>query len=138
MKRHVSDEEFDRAMGLFRDSARRWSEHWMEQQAPHPPVCRRMGALAFALASVVFAALLLTPGLPQPAAALPFVAIPYEAPPAPYERLEIRRTEIPVAALISAGLDVAAMDPAATVQAEVLMGQDGRIHAVRLVRRMTE
>jgi hypothetical protein len=63
----------------------------------------------------------------------PFVPIPYIAPPAPYERVEVVRMELPVAALIAAGLTVRTADPGARVEAEVLVGQDGRARAVRLI-----
>jgi hypothetical protein len=63
----------------------------------------------------------------------PFVPIPYLAPPAPYERIEVVRVELPVAALIAAGLSVRTADPGARVEAEVLVGQDGRARAVRLI-----
>ena len=43
--------------------------------------------------------------------------------------------DLPVAALIAAGFDVRAVDPGATVQADVLTGQDGRAHAIRLLRK---
>ncbi len=57
------------------------------------------------------------------------------APPAPYERLAITRAEVPVAALIAAGFTLYSADPAGSVEADVLMGQDGRVHAVRLLER---
>jgi hypothetical protein len=63
----------------------------------------------------------------------PFVPIPYLAPPAPYERIEVVRMELPVAALIAAGLSLRTADPGARVEADVLVGQDGRARAVRLV-----
>jgi hypothetical protein len=63
----------------------------------------------------------------------PFVPIPYLAPPAPYERIEVVRMELPVAALIAAGLTVRTTDPGGRVEADVLVGQDGRARAVRLV-----
>jgi hypothetical protein len=63
----------------------------------------------------------------------PFVPIPYIAPPAPYERIEVVRMELPVAALIAAGLPVRTADPGARVEADVLVGQDGRARAVRLI-----
>jgi hypothetical protein len=40
---------------------------------------------------------------------------------------------VPVAALIAAGLPVRTADPGALVQADVVVGQDGRPRAVRLV-----
>ena len=63
----------------------------------------------------------------------PFVPIPYLAPPAPYERIEVVRMQVPVAALIAAGVPVRTADPGGRVEAEVMIGQDGRAHAVRLV-----
>lgn len=75
----------------------------------------------------------------QPAEALPqeaeqpFVPIPYVLPPAPYERVEVVRMQVPVAALIAAGLRVQTADPGAQAEADVLVGQDGRPRAVRLI-----
>ena len=63
----------------------------------------------------------------------PFVPIPYLAPPAPYERIEVVRMQLPVAALIAAGVPVRTADPGARVEADVVVGQDGRARAVRLV-----
>ncbi len=63
----------------------------------------------------------------------PFVPIPYVLPPAPYERVEIVRMRVPVAALIAAGLPMRTDDPAGQAEADVLVGQDGRPRAVRLV-----
>ena len=63
----------------------------------------------------------------------PFVPIPYLAPPAPYERIEVVRMQLPVAALIAAGVPVRTADPGARVEADVMVGQDGRARAVRLV-----
>jgi hypothetical protein len=75
----------------------------------------------------------------HPAAAVrqaeaPFVAIPYVAGPAPYERTEVRRMDIPLAALIAAGVEVRATNVGGSVRADVLVGQDGRPLAIRLVR----
>jgi hypothetical protein len=41
--------------------------------------------------------------------------------------------EMPVAALIAAGLPLAISDPAAQAKADVLIGEDGRPRAVRLI-----
>jgi hypothetical protein len=61
------------------------------------------------------------------------VHVPYVAPPAPYERTEVKRMELPVATLITAGLEVHMPAFGGTVWADVLMGQDGRALAIRLV-----
>jgi hypothetical protein len=66
------------------------------------------------------------------APAEPFIEIPYVAPLAPYEMVQVRRMEVPVAALIAAGLDVGARQAGTSVSADVLLGQDGRIHAIRI------
>ena len=63
----------------------------------------------------------------------PFIEIPYIAPLAPYERTSIVRMDVPVAALIAAGFDMYATDTGAAVKADILFGQDGRAHAIRLV-----
>ncbi len=70
---------------------------------------------------------------PPHTADAPFVEIPYEAPLAPYERTEIVRMDVPVAALIAAGFEVHAADTGVALRADVLFGQDGRAHAIRLL-----
>jgi hypothetical protein len=90
-----------------------------------------------AAASVLAAAALLLMWLPQPiprpAAATynGFVAVPYFPPMASYERSSVVSMEIPVANLLAEGYTVAA-DPSSVVQADVLLGEDGSVHAVRL------
>ena len=63
----------------------------------------------------------------------PFVQIPYVAPLAPYERTQVVRMEVPVSALIAAGFQMRTADPGAHAEADVVVGQDGRARAVRLV-----
>lgn len=63
----------------------------------------------------------------------PFIAIPYTLPLGPYERADVVRMDMPVAALIAAGVPVGLMDPAARARTDVLIGQDGRARAVRLI-----
>lgn len=60
-----------------------------------------------------------------------FVEIPYLAPPDPHENTTVVRIQIRVATLISVGYRVTA-DPDAIVPADVLVGEDGRAHAVRV------
>lgn len=86
------------------------------------------GAVAVSVAIGVFL-------LRAPAAApeQPFLRIPYVAPPAPYERTEVRRMDVPIAALITAGLEVHVPDAGAVVPADILLGQDGRALAIRLL-----
>lgn len=60
-----------------------------------------------------------------------FVPVPYVPPIASYERATVVSTQIPVADLQAEGYAIAA-DPSATVQADLLLGEDGRLHAVRL------
>jgi hypothetical protein len=62
-----------------------------------------------------------------------FVRIPYSEPLAPYERAEIVRVEMPVSALAAAGLRVATADTAARAQADLVIGEDGLAHAVRVI-----
>jgi hypothetical protein len=63
----------------------------------------------------------------------PFVPIPYVLPPAPYERVEVVRMKLPVAALIAAGFQMQTADLGAEAEADVIVGQDGRARAVRLI-----
>ena len=97
----------------------------------------RWGMAAIAAACIVvlaIAALLLRrPAPPAVRAEKPFIAIPYVAPPAPYERTEIRRMNVPLAALLAAGIQLRTSSHGSTVPADVLVGQDGRPLAIRLV-----
>jgi hypothetical protein len=60
-----------------------------------------------------------------------FVAVPYVPPIAAYERSSVVSMQMPVADLLADGYSIAA-DPSEVVQADVLLGEDGRVHAVRL------
>ena len=60
-----------------------------------------------------------------------FVEIPYLAPLDPHESATVMRIQIRVATLIAVGYRVAA-DPNEIVPADVLVGEDGRAHAVRV------
>ena len=60
-----------------------------------------------------------------------FVEIPYLAPPDPHESTTVVRIQIRVATLIAVGYRVTG-DPDAIVPADVLVGEDGRAHAVRV------
>jgi len=70
---------------------------------------------------------------PAPKPEAPFIAIPYTPPLDPRERLDVVRMDMPVAALIAAGVPVGMADPASHVRTDVLVGEDGRARAVRLV-----
>ena len=61
-----------------------------------------------------------------------FVGIPFLPPLDPHENSTIVRMNIRVAALIAAGYRIAA-DPDTIVPADVLVGEDGRAHAVRVL-----
>jgi hypothetical protein len=63
----------------------------------------------------------------------PFVPVPYVAPLDSYETGTVLRMNLPVAALIGAGYRAPVADPTAILAADVLVGDDGRAHAVRLV-----
>jgi hypothetical protein len=88
-------------------------------------------------ASLVGALLIRQPAPPHvavaPAVDQPFVQIPYVASRAPYERAEVMRMNVPLTALIAAGFEVHSPDIGAAVSADVLVGQDGRALAIRLV-----
>jgi hypothetical protein len=73
--------------------------------------------------------------VPAPAATqeATFVSIPFTAPLAPNERADVVRMDVPVAALIAAGLPLRVQDMGASASADVLVGEDGRARAVRLL-----
>ena len=94
----------------------------------------RWATAAAAAVSIAGAIALIRPSAPpRHVADRPFLEIPYTAPLAPYERTRVIRMDVPVAALIAAGFDVHAPDAGAALRADVLFGQDGRAHAIRLV-----
>ena len=128
-------QRMETAFSLFRESGKRWSEHWYGAPTAGRAQARSRLALAGALAALTVAAVLLSRA-PAPTGSKeePFVAIPYVVPPAPYERTVVVRMDIPVAALPSAGITVQMADLGGTVPADVLLGQDGRALAIRLVR----
>ena len=90
---------------------------------------------ALAAAACLAIALVLLAPSPQPAAPrqLAFVPIPYVAPLAPYERPQVVRMAVPMMALMAAGFEVHTPDAAGSVTADVLVGQDGRPLAIRLL-----
>ena len=128
------------AFSLYRRAGQNWSEHWMTQTAPAQ---QRYGSrrFAWAVGSALTAVAVATVLVFRPSATIqratdePFVSIPYVVRAASYERTQVIRTEVPVAALRSAGLAVQVRDTGAAVRADVLVGQDGRALAVRLVER---
>jgi hypothetical protein len=101
---------------------------------PAAPRVRWWLPAAVLAASLGVAAVAIHRAVPTPRVAVePFVEIPYIAPLAPYERTSIVRMDVPVSALIAAGFEVHAADTGAALRADVLFGQDGRAHAIRLV-----
>jgi hypothetical protein len=110
--------------------------HHASRLAPRPAERRVRWWLAAAAvaASLGIAAVVTHHSVPAPRIDPdPFVEIPYIAPLAPYERTSIVRMDVPVSALIAAGFEVHAADTDAALSADVLFGQDGRAHAIRLV-----
>jgi hypothetical protein len=102
------------------------------------PVWRRPSGVWFRAVAVVLipvACFLVYKWRPEPRAIEPpFVQIPFVGPPALYERTEVVRQSVPIAALIAAGFEVHVADSGRSLPADVLVGQDGRALAIRLVR----
>ncbi|HVV44721.1 MAG TPA: hypothetical protein VHC72_05935, partial [Bryobacteraceae bacterium] len=123
------------ALALFRQSGERCAEYWEQRPAQKPSrAWRRWGIAALVMAAVVFAVVLMRRPAPPPVdrAQTGFVRIPYVVPPLPYERTEIVHMNVPVAALIAVGFQ--RDEPAAaSVPAEVLVGQDDRPLAIRVL-----
>jgi len=89
------------------------------------------GALAVCLAA---GAILLRQPAPQRAEG-PFFRIPYVVPPAPYERIELVRADVPANVLAVAGVPAPESGANGMIRADVWIGQDGRLLAVRPVSR---
>ena len=70
---------------------------------------------------------------PAPAPQDPFVAIPYTVPLAPEERATIVRMTLSPAAIAAVGLSFPEADAGSAMQADVLVGEDGRARAFRFV-----
>lgn len=89
-------------------------------------------ALAAALGAAVFLAP--PPAVRRTAAAeeQAFVPVPNVLPLDSYEIGSVVRVDVPVAELMAAGYSLPLADPTGTVKADLLVGEDGRVHAVRL------
>jgi hypothetical protein len=159
LKRHVEScpachaermrfQEFDRDLGVYGDLLSRQNPPRTDRLAGLPPQTAapqgRVRAaivwipqLAAALAAVLFLGAIvvhrLAPALPNVVMDEAFVPIPYVQPLDPYESTTVMRMDVPVAALIAVGYKVDASDPTAVVKADVLVGEDGRAHAVRIL-----
>ncbi len=127
------------SLALFRESGKSWADHWCSYQAAGAVVGRRgrawvavSVACAFAVAAIAVVLVFRQPPA-KVASEQPFIALPYVAPPAPYERTEVLRMDVSVAMLMTAGLEVRAPAVEGVVRADVIVGQDGRALAVRLV-----
>ncbi len=128
--------KLDRDLGEFGD--------FWEQTAPAetsrrkiPAMARWVPALASALAAMLLLGAILVHRRPTGQSSGPveesFVPIPYVLPLDPHESATVMRMEVPVSALIAFGYRVDAADPTAVVSADVLVGEDGRAHAVHIL-----
>ena len=129
----------EKVFSIFRESGQRWADHWHIYRDALPDAGQRSSrwnwlsfASALATLAMVGVLLLLSPAPHRPPEQA-FVRVPYVVPPAPYERTEVMRMEVPVSTLLAAGLEVHVPAVEGTVRADVLVGQDGRALAIRLV-----
>ena len=67
-----------------------------------------------------------------------FLAIPYTVPLAPGERATVVRMVLSASAMAAIGFPLPAIDPGNEAQADVLVGEDGRARAVRIVANGSE
>jgi hypothetical protein len=129
--------QLENAFLNFRDSAERWGEHWYKAgTVPRlTPIWswRRLAAAGGLVSTALLILLARGPARPRPTEE-PFLPIPYVAPLAPYEQASVMRMEVPVAALTAAGFEVHASDAGDAITVDVLVGQDGRAHAIRPIR----
>jgi hypothetical protein len=113
-----------------------WMTHQTASRPPVVAIAPKMPPAAAPILTVVEPAVVKHrshAAKPAPAPQQPFIAIPYTLPLEPYERADVMRMDVPVAALIAVGLPMIMADPAALARADVLVGQDGRARAIRLV-----
>jgi hypothetical protein len=97
------------------------------------PALRWIPAGAVAVAAALALATIVPhkkPADPHPLSR-PFVAIPYMPPLDPHENTAIVHMNIRVSTLLAAGYRIAS-DPDAIISADVLVGEDGRAHAIRI------
>jgi hypothetical protein len=111
---------------------RRRDARWRTGFVAAMAVAAALSAAAFLVVREPSAA---APVVAQSAAAgeEPFVPVPNVLPLDSYETGRVLRMDLPVSALTNAGFTLPAADPTGTVTADVLVGEDGRAHAVRLV-----
>jgi predicted anti-sigma-YlaC factor YlaD len=141
-------QELDWDLAAYGESLSRQTTPRTEQLiGPRPRVAARQGRvrasvrwmpqLATALAAALFLGVILvhriSPISPDEVTGESFVPIPYVQPLGQYETATVMRMGVPVAALIAIGYKVDASDPTAVVKADVLVGEDGRAHAVRVL-----
>jgi hypothetical protein len=106
-----------------------------------PPTKVRAAIFRMPLAIALAASLLLgaflihrqSPVHPNVVTDQAFVPIPYVQPLYPDETATVMRMDVQVASLIAIGYKVGMIDPTAVVKADMLVGEDGRVHAVRLL-----
>jgi anti-sigma factor RsiW len=140
MREHVRDCDQCRELaGRLRLASEAFAAYRMEfaSRPPARKLPRWVGAVAAGLLLTVAAGKFLVVR-PQPAPAFrstdrPFLPIPYVPPLHPLETARVMRMDVPVASLIAAGFRLPGADPSATVKAEVVVGEDGQPHAVRLI-----
>jgi hypothetical protein len=106
----------------------------LDRRPAQPRAIRWIPAAAAAIAAAMALAVIAPPR--DPAAGKlersAFIEIPYVPPLDPHENATVVRMNIRVRTLIGAGYRVMA-DPDTIVPAEVLVGEDGRAHAVRVL-----
>jgi len=96
---------------------------------------RRVGPWIGAAAAVILAVALLIARRTSPSQQpdnRPFIPIPYTVPLSKYENASIVRMNVSAAELLAVGYKIPAAQPSAVVTAEVLVGEDGRPHGIRL------
>jgi hypothetical protein len=131
-------ERLECALWQFRDSGQRWSEHWYSVRDARAPRMVWPWLWLVAAGGVVSVALLvLLAQRPAPTRfeEAPFLQIPYAGPLAPFEQTKVLRMDMTIAALKAAGFDIHAPELGGALTADVLVGQDGRAHAIRPVFR---
>jgi hypothetical protein len=149
-ERHIAEcalcrgevDRLDYAFRQFRDSALRWSEHWYTAPAVRRPKAvwswRRVAAIGGLVSAALVIVLLAQPSAAPLAEEEAFLQIPYVAPLAPYEQTRVMRMEVSMTALKAAGFEVHAPELSGALTVDVLVGQDGRAHAIRPIHRSTQ
>jgi hypothetical protein len=132
-------DQIEYAFWQFRDSGRRWSAHWYTAREVRPPRAfwrwRWLTATGALVSTAVVVLMLARPTAIRKPEEEPFLPIPYVASLGPYEQTTVVRMDVAMTALKASGFEIHAPELSGALTVDVLVGQDGRAHAIRPIYR---